>query len=85
LEYCEKIEPGFVPRAVLSTHVYVCLNCGRRSYDRLGHQALIPGWSQSCTKAAVRLPSNALKLDHRGVVCAVRKRDVIALRKISLS
>jgi hypothetical protein len=87
LEYSEK-QPGLtgLQRATkLSGYVYVCLNCGRRSYDRLGRNALIPGWSRSCTKAAVRLPSKALELNHQGLVRAVQKGAVVALQKVSLS
>lgn len=60
--------------------VYVCLNCGRRSGDRHGYQALTPGWTRSCTRAAVRLPSGALKLNGGGLVQAVRKGDIRAIQ-----
>lgn len=87
LEYCEKIKPGVVytrSRATGKKLIYVCLNCGRRSWDLLGANALTSGWSQSCTKAAVRLPSEALKIDRQGLVSAVRRSDILALRNALL-
>lgn len=61
-------------------HVYVCLNCGRRSCDPLGYHALTRGWGRSCSQAAVRLPSEALHVDDRGVVLSIRKDAITRLQ-----
>jgi hypothetical protein len=64
-------------RSVSANYVYVCLNCGRRSLDRLGCCELTPGWTHSCTRASVRLPSAALELDDRGLVIAVDENIIL--------
>ena len=81
MEQCAEIEPGRDSiRPALSDKVYVCLSCGRRSFDRLGYSALTSGWGTSCTRAAVRLPSKACQVDSRGVVVAVSREAILRVK-----
>lgn len=67
------------------TLVYVCLNCGRRSCDRSGIMGLTPGWSASCSKEAVQLPSDALKPNGRGLVVAISRKALLRSRVASFN
>lgn len=75
MEQREKTGTG--AKVPLPGQVYVCLNCGRRSNDRLGLHQLTPGWGASCTRAAVRFQVRDLQLNDRGFVEAIRKRAVL--------
>ena len=65
--------------------VYVCLNCGRCSCDRQGHQPLASGWSVSCTRSAVRFALADLNLSAQGIVSGIRLRAIEAIRSRALA
>lgn len=88
MEQCEKTVPRLLKRpTALKTpeFVYVCMSCGRRSYDRRGTRKVHSGWGTSCIRAAVRFPSVALQLDARGIVTGIQESAVTRVRAASLA
>lgn len=82
MEQCEKTEPRLLRASKLKAeHVFVCMQCGRRSWDKQGTHKLLSGWGPTCTHAAVRLPVSALRLDARGLVVGITERAVNAVRE----
>jgi len=56
--------------------VFVCMDCGRRSQDRMGKHALTSGWSRSCSSKAAQFSSKDLVLNNQGLVCSIKKRAI---------
>jgi hypothetical protein len=52
--------------------VFVCMNCGRRSFDLLGWHRVHSGWSITCVINAVKYREMDLVLGRKGEVARVR-------------
>ena len=59
---------------VAPVRVYVCLDCGRYSRDKLGKHT--PGWTVGCAKKSVRFQVTDLKIVG-GLVQAISKNAVV--------
>lgn len=61
--------------------VFVCTNCGRRSFDRLGRRKIHSGWDMSCSLRAVKYREADLVLKPNGT--AYVKPGAVALSMAS--